>query len=211
MDEGKLYLSRYTAFHRDRLATRTRSISDRELYLADPERRATESVPRKPAPSRIYRVSECRIESPFSLVSRASGRAIRPRNVNVRFPVFSRMGGMGGQSTGWQREWFDRTVSSRLARENESSSSAGILTISSWFEGLTDVCPPPIRNNGITGGRYFSFFFKFFLSNWIVDVRFGSVRPFSRFISCRISWKLKIKSDRIIFDDSNMKMISLDL
>jgi len=63
------------------------SISDQELYGSSVAQRNLFLV-NLLLP--VYRVSGRRIESPFSLVSRASGRAIRPRNVNVRFPVSSR-------------------------------------------------------------------------------------------------------------------------
>lgn len=61
------------------------SISDHELYGSSVAQRNLFLV-NLLLP--VYRVSGRRIESPFSLVARASGRAIRPRNVNVRFPVF---------------------------------------------------------------------------------------------------------------------------
>lgn len=83
-----------------------RSPSQRDSFVCKAEDRtgrATESGPRKLASS-VYRVSECRIESPFSLVSRetaTSTPAIRPSNVSVHFPRFLSARGMADL---WGRE-----------------------------------------------------------------------------------------------------------
>jgi len=111
----------------------------------------------------VYRVSERRIESPFSLVSRASGRAIRPRNVNVRFPVFSRK--TDGIGLGGGRE-NDSTapIVSASSRKRIVFFCWRILTILSWFEGFNGCLSEAMWNNGITVAVTFRFFFKF-LSN----------------------------------------------
>lgn len=135
------------------------SISDQELYGSNVAQRNLFLV-NLLLP--VYRVSGRRIESPFSLVSRASGRAIRPRNVNVRFPVSSRkewIRSIRGEAEGW----FDTTdrILPGFLEEADRLLLAGISTISSWFEDLTRVCPPSTWNNSVNNDRYFSFFFKF--------------------------------------------------
>lgn len=102
------------------------SISDQELYGSSVAQRNLFLV-NLLLP--VYRVSGRRIESPFSLVSRASGRAIRPRNVNVRFPVSSRkewirsIRGREVGREGWGVIRHNRSYSSGLPRGSGSSSS----------------------------------------------------------------------------------------
>ena len=79
----------------------------------------------------VYRVSERRIESPFSLVSRASGRAIRPRNVNVHFPVFSRKTDGAGLEGGRENDSTAPIVFSASSRKRIVFFCWRILTISS--------------------------------------------------------------------------------
>lgn len=195
MDEGELYLPRYTAFRWDRLAIGEAVLSLIESYTY---RRPRSAVRRNLLLVNlllpVYRVFERRIESQFSLVSRASGRAIRPRNVNVRFPVFSRK----AVSTGlWDGREND-SAEPILPRGSESFSSSGISTISSWFEGLTDVCPQPMWNNDVTIAVPSRISPNLFLQTGSRTFSLERLLSSPRTISRRASRKLKVTSNGMI-------------
>lgn len=115
--------SRYAAF-RDRSTRRRSSIFDRELCGS----RAAESVPRKPAPSRI---SCFRASNPVAVFSRFFGRRRASLSVLVTSAfVFSHRGrGVGKPRSMWEGyDAADRIL--ELPRESGSSSPVGISTIS---------------------------------------------------------------------------------
>jgi len=132
-------------------AKRRSSISDRELCGS----RAAESVPRKPAASRI---SCFRASNRIAVLPRFSSSTSCPPSVLVTSAFVSRFPAPRTRKPIYGED-------GAATRCSRSSSSVGISTIPP--EGLTDVRPSANVEQRRRGAHYFSFFFPgCVLSNW---------------------------------------------